>query len=319
MRNSAKSVRVERRTLADGTVKEYRYGPRPEPEAPTIASAVAVWQRSIEWHALAPKTQENYVIYLRPFFSAFKQVPIAELKRAQILAMRDEIAIDRGHGAAINFCRTVSAFLSWALDRQMIDASPAHRLATKLQHGSLPQWRDHQAQLAMRELPEPYRRAVVLAYHTGQRRGDLCQLRWSDYDGRVIRLTQEKTEEPLEIPVWKMPDLQAELSAWKAGRQAMTILEFLGKPWRPAFLSKRLPDYLEEIGLPRRLGLHGLRYLAAVRLAEAGCSTHEIAAITGHRTLAMVQKYTRGVTQKGLAEVAIFRLYKRSKNRQKSQ
>ena len=35
-------------------------------------------------------------------------------------------------------------------------------------------------------------------------------------------------------------------------------------------------------GLPR-LGIHGLRKLAATRLADAGCSTHEIAAITGHR------------------------------------
>jgi len=313
------NVRVERRTLADGSVKEYRYGPRAEPAAPTIASAIAVWQRSIEWTGLRAKTQENYVIYLRPFFTAFKQVPIADLKRGQILAMRDDIANERGHGAAHNFCRTVSAFFSWALDREYIEASPATRLTKKLLQGSLPPWRDDQAQRAMLQLPEPYRRAIVLAYHTGQRRGDLCALQWSDYDGHVIRLTQEKTDEPLQIPVHHMPAFKAELDAWKADRQAITILEFLGKPWRPAFLSKRLPDHLEQIGLPRRLGLHGLRYLAAVRLAEAGCSTHEIASITGHRTLAMVQKYTRGVTQKGLAEVAVLRLYKRTKNQQKSQ
>ena len=37
------------------------------------------------------------------------------------------------------------------------------------------------------------------------------------------------------------------------------------------------------------MNVHGLRKLAAVKLAEAGWTTHEIAAVTGHHTLAMVE------------------------------
>jgi integrase len=36
---------------------------------------------------------------------------------------------------------------------------------------------------------------------------------------------------------------------------------------------------------------HGLRYTAATRLYELGCSFAQIAAITGHETIAMVKKY----------------------------
>lgn len=275
----------------------------------TVAAVTAAWQRSVEWRQLRAGTQTNYTTYLGPLHTAMKHVQITNIKRAHLLAIRDIVATERGHGAAINFCRTVSAFFSWALDRDLIDASPAMRLATRLRHGHLPAWRDEQAQHAMRELPEPYRRAVVLGYYTGQRRGDLCAMRWSDYDGQIIRLTQEKTDEPLEIPV--LPALKAELETWKTDRSTVTILAFMGKPWRPVFLSKRLPDQLEKIGLPR-LNVHGLRRLTAIRLAEAGCSVHEIAAITGHRTLKMVQEYTRGVSQRNLADAAILRLGKRN-------
>ena len=38
------------------------------------------------------------------------------------------------------------------------------------------------------------------------------------------------------------------------------------------------------------------------------CSVHEIAAVTGHKTLAMVALHTASVQQKTLAEAAITRL-----------
>jgi len=274
----------------------------------TVGSAIREWWDSVEWDGLKPGTQTSYTTYITPLYRSMSQVELASVRRSHLMRMRDEIATGRGHGAALVFCHAVSAFFSWAMERELVEASPAMKLATKLKRGSWPAWRDDQAQLAMRELPEPYRRAVVLAYHTGQRRGDLCKLRWADYDGDVIRLTQEKTDEPLEIPVHHMPAFKAELDAWKRERTTLTILEHLGKPWVPEYLSARLPRYLEAIGLPRQLGLHGLRRLTAVRLAEAGCTPHQIAAITGHKTLAMVQHYTRGVRQRTLADVAILSL-----------
>jgi len=50
--------------------------------------------------------------------------------------------------------------------------------------------------------------------------------------------------------------------------------------------------------------IHGWRYTAAVQLAEAGCSDSEIQAVTGHATLAMVQKYRDGANQKRLSKKA---------------
>ncbi|WP_261763188.1 tyrosine-type recombinase/integrase [Asaia bogorensis] len=53
---------------------------------------------------------------------------------------------------------------------------------------------------------------------------------------------------------------------------------------------------------------HGLRKAAARRLAEAGCTPHQIAAITGHKTLSEIERYTRAADQKKLAEEAMKRM-----------
>jgi len=66
-------------------------------------------------------------------------------------------------------------------------------------------------------------------------------------------------------------------------------------------------DAIRAAGLPPRCVPHGLRKAAARRLAEAGCSASEIMAITGHKTLAEVERYTRAAEQERLARRAIKR------------
>jgi integrase len=54
--------------------------------------------------------------------------------------------------------------------------------------------------------------------------------------------------------------------------------------------------------------MHGLRKTAARMLAEAGCSVHEIASITGHWSLKEIERYTRAVDLKRLGFAAVHRM-----------
>jgi hypothetical protein len=45
--------------------------------------------------------------------------------------------------------------------------------------------------------------------------------------------------------------------------------------------------------------------VASVRLAHAGCTQHEIAAITGHASLKEIERYTKTVERKRLAHSAM--------------
>jgi integrase len=57
--------------------------------------------------------------------------------------------------------------------------------------------------------------------------------------------------------------------------------------------------------VPKGRSAHGLRKAACVRLAHAGCTVHQIAAISGHVTLEEVQRYTKQADQARLARSAM--------------
>lgn len=309
MPSSGEQKRVVRRTLADGSVKEYQYARKAKVLTQRVApgsvdALIGAYKRSPEWAALNRSTQANYTIYLRDV-ADLGAAPVAEVRRRTLLALRDAIAGARGVGASTGFLRASSALFGWAVDRDWIEHSPATRIKA-LAGGHLTAWTAAQADAAASALPEPLRRVVVLARYTGQRRGDLVALTWSAWDGSALRLKQQKGGGALVLPAH--PALRAELDAWKVGATSTHILTTMhGMPWQAKHLSYQLPLELDRIGLPR-LGVHGLRKLAATSLAEAGCSAHEIAAITGHRTLAMVQLYTQSADQERLAGAAIVRL-----------
>jgi len=67
----------------------------------------------------------------------------------------------------------------------------------------------------------------------------------------------------------------------------------------------RFKSWVAKAGLPLGLSPHGLRKAAARRLAEAGATEHQIAAVTGHKSLAEIQRYTKAANQARLARSAV--------------
>lgn len=301
---------VVRRRLADGSVKEYRYARNKAPKPPRISedslgALTIAYRSSPEWAALRPATKVNYTHYLKDL-EKIHQVPVAEVKRRNLIQIRNLIAEGRGLGAAQVFVRVAQALFTWALDADLIESTPAIKIKA-LPGGHLRAWTTAEADYAEKLLPEELRRVIVLARHTGQRRGDLCAMTWAAYDGQKIRLKQQKTGTTLVVQCPRT--LRAELDAWKASATATRILTTRkGLPWVAQRLSMMLPAALLKIGMDEGLNVHGLRKLAAASLAHAGCSTNEIAAITGHKTLSMVQFYTASADQERLADAAIVRL-----------
>lgn len=333
-----KGVRAVRKRLADGSTATYYYhratGARlPAPDDPTFARQLAAakpgrgryppgtlgaltiaYRQSPEWTAKKPRTQIKQLHYIRPL-EKLHHLLIRDVKRAHIMELRDAIARATGPAAANAFAQLAASIFAWARDRGLIEYSPADRIRS-IPGGHWPAWTDEQADAAQAALPEHLRRAVILARYTGQRRGDLIRMPWSAYDGHAIRVRQEKTGADLVLPVHSV--LKAELDQWRRSATSTLILTTAqGVPWQPTHLSNALARGLEVIGLPDRLNVHGLRKLAATAFAEAGCSAHEIAAVTGHRTLAMVALYTASARQERLAGAAITKLELATGNRRK--
>jgi integrase len=66
-------------------------------------------------------------------------------------------------------------------------------------------------------------------------------------------------------------------------------------------------ELCDEAGCPDILA-PGLRKACAGRVAELGCTEHEIASITGHASIAVVQRYTKAANRKRLAGSAMQKL-----------
>jgi integrase len=301
--------RVVRRVMRDGSVKVYRYPAyRKRRRAPgdTVGELIAAWDESPEWRSLAESTKAGYVTYLRPLIG-MERVRAKDVTRRELIAIRNAIAVERGNGAATAFVRAASALFGWAIEAGFLDHSPLVKVK-RLPGGHLPAWSAADVELALPALPEHLRRPVILALYTGQRRGDLIRMPWSAYDGTRIRLVQEKTAAPLIIAVPQ--ELKTELDTWRSAAAATLILtNKFGRPWRASNLSKQLGEALAKVdGFPPHRNIHGLRKLAAANLAQAGCTLHEIAAITGHKSLAMIQLYTASVDQERAAAAAIVKL-----------
>jgi integrase len=112
---------------------------------------------------------------------------------------------------------------------------------------------------------------------------------------------QEKTKTPLLIPIH--PDLEQVLAA--APRTNLTFLMTQhGKPFTAGGFGNWFRDRCDEAGLPQ-CSSHGLRKLAATRLADLGCSEREIMAVTGHKSVSEVSRYVRKAEQSRLAEQAM--------------
>ena len=267
----------------------------------SVGALVQEYRDSPEFDRLAPGTKANYLLALGRL-SPLYRVRVDEIRRRHIIALRNQYR-DRP-GAANMIVAVVGVLMKLAVILEYRESGIAG--VDKLPVGERRRWADRDIAVAMEHFPEHLRRAVILALYTGQRSGDLTAMTWAAYDGEGIDVKQQKTGVQLWLPCH--PALKDELDAWRLTATAVTILTTRsGVPY-----GKALPPAAHRAikSHPQLHGLvfHGLRMTAAAWLAESGCTPHEIASITGHKTLAMIEHYTAGADQVRRAKAAIFKL-----------
>jgi integrase len=125
---------------------------------------------------------------------------------------------------------------------------------------------------------------------------------WGDVRaGRMRVAAQQKTGAAVDAPLH--PDLVATLAAQER-RGVVIVMTKHGAGFTTGF-GNWMADAIAKAGLQARCVTHGVRKAAARRLAEAGCTPNEIMAITGHRTLKEVERYTADASRTGMADVAM--------------
>ena len=206
--------------------------------------------------------------------------------------------------AANHLLKVLRIMLAYAVDQGMLANNPAAGIKKYRSQGEgHHSWSE--AEVAQYEARHPMgtkaRLALVLGLRTGQRKGDVLRMGWQHVTGDTIAVRQQKTGTPLIIPMH--PELKAALASVPRTNLTFIMTEH-GAPFTSAGFGGWFRDRCNEAGL-KHCSFHGLRKAAATRLANAGCSTDHVKAITGHRSLSEVARYTRAADQQRLARQAL--------------
>jgi integrase len=285
--------------------------PPPSPKhviAGSLAAVAAGYFRSADFANLSPSSQRSYRVAVKPILAAHGHRLVRELPKEAARHIIEDIGAARPGMA--NLTRSVlSKVIAYAIDIGVRADNPFAGLKP-YRLGTYHTWTD--AEIAQFERRWPLgtreRLAFALLLYTGQRGGDVVKMLRSDIvDGR-IRVAQDKarkgTINELMIPIH--PALARALQAGPVVGMTHIITDARGKPLRG--LTELIEAAVERAGLPARCVAHGLRKAALRRLAEHGSTTKEIAAVSGHRSLAEIERYTARADQAGLAQSAIAKL-----------
>jgi integrase len=271
----------------------------------TVGYLVTRFFRSAAFTNLAASSQKAYRIVLDKFAIEDGHRLVRDMPRAVAADIIEQIGATRP-GMANLTAATLKRLFSYAVKLGMRADNPFVGLDA-YQGGEHRAW-THQEMVAYEStwpIGTRERLAFDLLLFTGQRVGDVAAMRRADILSGAIPVRQEKTGAVLSLPVHA--NLLRSLNACPTDGPA-PLNGTDGRPVTKRSISALVARAARAAGLPRDCKTHGLRKAALTRLADLGSSTHEIAAVSGHRSLREVERYTASANQSRLARSAMSRL-----------
>lgn len=227
--------------------------------------------------------------------STLSGVSLSELKPHHIIKFREDRLKEVSAGTVLKDLSLLSAVINtgtteWGLEN-VLRSNPVSLISKP----RAPRPRDRRLEagelerlLSAGTSPNPWFRPVLLfAIETGMRRGEILSLTWKNVhlDKRYVHLPDTKNGDSRDVPLSPLAlDLLRDLPRNIRGDQAVFPLHYeaLKSAWRRACSRAGIID----------LRFHDLRHKATSRFFEKGLNVMEVAAITGHKDLRMLQRYT---------------------------
>lgn len=288
---------------------EGRYFPTARASRTQFSEAVQRYRTSvlIERKDRNRHTAEQHLEY---FTEKFKCLALAEVTADRVAEARDALAATRigsgntkraRSGATVNrYLATLSHLFTVAQrEWRLVDRNPVREVSRKKESkGRIRYLVDEEREslfLACDRSDWPPLKALVqLAISTGARRGELLGLTWDRVDLKKGRATviETKNGDPRVLPlVGKALEALRELKLQNSAKSPFVFTHPNGRPepyywfdthWFEALKGASISDFR----------FHDLRHTSASYLAQRGASTLEIADVLGHKSLAMVRRYS---------------------------
>ena len=267
----------------------------------SIAKLIVSYMGSIRYRKLKPSSQAvQRRIYTR-FAETHGKSSVTGLTRLRI----EKIIADMADtpGAATSLLKRLKSLMVFAVQTGWITVDPTYRMQG-FTLGEIHTWTEEEIDAFEAHWPVGSKERLAYALHlyTGQRTSDVHRMTWADIRDGEVEVVQVKTGTKIGITIHD--DLSPVLALADKATAAIIVTSH-GLPFTVKGYSQWINAAIAAAKLPERCVAHGLRKAAARRLAEAGCSANQIAAVTGHKTLAEVERYTKAANQRRMARDAM--------------
>lgn len=285
---------------------------------PGTVDALAVsYYRCDAWLSLEDETRKARRRVIEKFRDRHGHKRLALLRREHVMKMLAEI---EGASARRSWFKAIRPLLQHAVPTMLRDDPTAGIATPKLPktkgHHS---WTDAEIAQYRARWPNGSQQRLVFefALEAVSRRGEVVRLGpqhvYTQDSEPWIRIARIHGSDDVDIPV--SPELMAAIDAMPKAHLTFIVTAY-GKPRSKFGLGTDFAKWAREAGLPDHCRLHGLKKAGMRRGAEAGMSTHELMAQSGHKTLSEVERYTKGANQKRLAGQGMKRRRAQSGNSQ---
>lgn len=270
--------------------------------AGTIGKLITGYYGSVDFSNLKPNSRRLYRGILDAMKKQHGHRMVREMGRDNARKIVETIGAKRpGMG---NLARAVMMrLMRYAISTNWRNDNPFSGISA-YKIGTRHTWTDEE--LAAYETRWPIGTAERLDFaallYTGQRGGDVVRMLRPGPKATTIAVRQEKTGADLIIPIH--PELRRAYQAFPS--KGLSLLgDERGRPIGRDALTSRIKKAAAAAGLSGECKAHGLRKALMRRMAEAGNSSKEIAAVSGHKTLKEIERYTAAADQARLAEQAM--------------
>jgi integrase len=277
----------------------------------TINALVVTYYKSNEWFALAAETQKTRRRIIERFRVQHGDKRVALLQCEHILRM---LAAIEKPTAKRHWLKAIRGLMRIAVPTMRKDDPTEGISGIKLPKSKGHHtWTDSEIAQYRNYWPLGTQERLVMefALETASRRGEVVRLGPQHVRNGRIRIERTHGSEDVDIPI--SPELQAACDAMPKAHLTYIVSAY-GKPRSKYGLGNDFAKWATEAGLPAYCRLHGLKKGGMRRLAEAGGTAHELMAISGHKTLTEVQRYTKDADRKKLADSGMAKLRGQSEN-----
>jgi integrase len=301
--------------LTEGALRAQRQQPRLAAAQHTLADVITRYRRDI-LPTKQPRTAAGQAIHLAWWQDVLGTTRLRDLTPAALVMWRDALARTHAPATVNRYVSTLSHALHLAMvEWQWLEESPlrrVHRLPEP--RGRVRYLTDNERTRLLQACQASSTPAlyplVVLALSTGARKMELLRLTWQNIDLRRAQITLEHTKngERRALPLTGLA-LQEIARLAKVRRLGTTLVFPRTDGRKPLDIRHAWAQALQAAGITD-CSFHDLRHSCASYLAMSGASLVEIAAVLGHKTLQMVQRYahlsdahTAGVVERMTARI----------------